>query len=286
MSAGEKQLLTIARAFLANPTILILDEATSSVDTRTEVLIQRAMAALRSNRTSFVIAHRLSTIRDADIILVMEHGQIVEQGNHEELLDARRRVRPPLQRPVRGARGRGRLASRPLPRSAGCGPRVFQPGMLRSGVPRARPLRDRPRPRRTHRPVEPHVDLLHPPHPKIPGLDPRPTRPHDGQTKTRPTPSQPARGMTVGRAKSRGLVGPEVGQTTQWSSREVGAWWLRCGWKSHRSPRRRRSSSTGPSTRCRRSDRDERAGRRRPAARSPELAHGDGRGRARGSCGA
>ena len=88
VSAGEKQLLTIARAFLADPTILILDEATSSVDTRTEVLIQRAMAALRSNRTSFVIAHRLSTIRDADIILVMESGRIVEQGNHEELLAA------------------------------------------------------------------------------------------------------------------------------------------------------------------------------------------------------
>jgi ATP-binding cassette subfamily B protein len=86
VSAGEKQLLTIARAFLADPTILILDEATSSVDTRTEVLIQRAMAALRSNRTSFVIAHRLSTIRDADIILVMESGQIVEQGNHADLL--------------------------------------------------------------------------------------------------------------------------------------------------------------------------------------------------------
>ena len=86
VSAGEKQLLTIARAFLANPTILILDEATSSVDTRTEVLIQQAMAALRSNRTSFVIAHRLSTIRDADTILVMEAGQIVEQGSHEELL--------------------------------------------------------------------------------------------------------------------------------------------------------------------------------------------------------
>lgn len=74
--------------FLAEPTILILDEATSSVDTRTEVLIQHAMAALRSNRTSFVIAHRLSTIRDADIILVMENGSIVEQGNHEELLAA------------------------------------------------------------------------------------------------------------------------------------------------------------------------------------------------------
>lgn len=88
LSAGEKQLLTIARAFLAEPTILILDEATSSVDTRTEVLIQHAMAALRSNRTSFVIAHRLSTIRDADIILVMENGRIVEQGNHEELLAA------------------------------------------------------------------------------------------------------------------------------------------------------------------------------------------------------
>ena len=88
VSAGEKQLLTIARAFLADPTILILDEATSSVDTRTEVLIQQAMAALRSNRTSFVIAHRLSTIRDADIILVMDDGQIVEQGNHDELLAA------------------------------------------------------------------------------------------------------------------------------------------------------------------------------------------------------
>jgi ATP-binding cassette subfamily B protein len=87
VSAGEKQLLTIARAFLADPTILILDEATSSVDTRTEVLIQKAMAALRSNRTSFVIAHRLSTIRDADTILVMENGAIVEQGNHEELLE-------------------------------------------------------------------------------------------------------------------------------------------------------------------------------------------------------
>ncbi len=88
VSAGEKQLLTIARAFLADPTILILDEATSSVDTRTEVLIQKAMAALRSNRTSFVIAHRLSTIRDADTILVMENGNIVEQGNHDELIAA------------------------------------------------------------------------------------------------------------------------------------------------------------------------------------------------------
>ena len=89
ISAGEKQLITIARAFLADPALLILDEATSSVDTRTEVLVQRAMAALRTDRTSFVIAHRLSTIRDADVILVMEDGQIVEQGTHRELLDAR-----------------------------------------------------------------------------------------------------------------------------------------------------------------------------------------------------
>lgn len=88
VSAGEKQLLTIARAFLADPAILILDEATSSVDTRTEMLIQAAMAELRSSRTSFVIAHRLSTIRDADTILVMEHGRIVEQGDHERLLKA------------------------------------------------------------------------------------------------------------------------------------------------------------------------------------------------------
>lgn len=87
VSVGEMQLLTIARAFLADPAILILDEATSSVDTRTEVLIQEAMNALRQNRTSFVIAHRLSTIRDADIILVMEHGHIVEQGDHDELLE-------------------------------------------------------------------------------------------------------------------------------------------------------------------------------------------------------
>jgi ATP-binding cassette subfamily B protein len=86
LSAGEKQLLTIARAFLADPAILILDEATSSVDTRTEVLIQQAMAALRSQRTSFVIAHRLSTIRDADVILVVEKGRIVEQGHHADLL--------------------------------------------------------------------------------------------------------------------------------------------------------------------------------------------------------
>lgn len=89
VSAGERQLITIARAFLAQPSLLILDEATSSVDTRTEVLVQGAMAALRSDRTSFVIAHRLSTIRDADVILVMEHGDIVEQGSHAELLAAK-----------------------------------------------------------------------------------------------------------------------------------------------------------------------------------------------------
>ncbi|MCL2089791.1 MAG: ABC transporter ATP-binding protein/permease [Micrococcales bacterium] len=88
VSAGEKQLLTITRAFLADRAILILDEATSSVDTRTEVLVQQAMATLRAGRTSFVIAHRLSTIRDADTILVMEHGQIVEQGSHDQLLAA------------------------------------------------------------------------------------------------------------------------------------------------------------------------------------------------------
>ena len=86
LSAGERQLLTIARAFLADPALLILDEATSSVDTRTELLLQHAMAALRTDRTSFVIAHRLSTIRDADLILVMEDGRIVEQGDHESLL--------------------------------------------------------------------------------------------------------------------------------------------------------------------------------------------------------
>jgi ATP-binding cassette subfamily B protein len=86
ISAGEKQLITIARAFLARPSVLILDEATSSVDTRTELLVQRAMSDLRRDRTSFVIAHRLSTIRDADLILVMENGAIVEQGTHDQLL--------------------------------------------------------------------------------------------------------------------------------------------------------------------------------------------------------
>ena len=87
VSAGEKQLITIARAFLADPALLILDEATSSVDTRTELLLQNAMAALRGNRTSFVIAHRLSTIVSADLILVMEEGRIVERGTHAELLE-------------------------------------------------------------------------------------------------------------------------------------------------------------------------------------------------------
>jgi ATP-binding cassette subfamily B protein len=86
ISAGQRQLLTIARAFLADPPILILDEATSSVDTRTEALIQQAMTRLMKGRTSFVIAHRLSTIRDADLILVMNEGQIIEQGTHQELM--------------------------------------------------------------------------------------------------------------------------------------------------------------------------------------------------------
>ena len=89
ISAGERQLITIARAFLSQPALLILDEATSSVDTRTEVLVQKAMNALRSQRTSFVIAHRLSTIRDADLIIVMQNGKIAEQGTHEELLARR-----------------------------------------------------------------------------------------------------------------------------------------------------------------------------------------------------
>ncbi|WP_414629356.1 ABC transporter ATP-binding protein [Clostridium drakei] len=86
VSQGQKQLLTIARAILSNPKILILDEATSSVDTRTEIQIQKAMNNLMKNRTSFIIAHRLSTVRDADLILFMKHGDIVEQGTHEELL--------------------------------------------------------------------------------------------------------------------------------------------------------------------------------------------------------
>ena len=88
ISQGQKQLLTIARAFLADAPILILDEATSSVDTRTESLIQKAMTSLMQGRTRFIIAHRLSTIRDADHILVLDHGDIIEQGTHEELLAA------------------------------------------------------------------------------------------------------------------------------------------------------------------------------------------------------
>ncbi|MFM9035120.1 MAG: ABC transporter ATP-binding protein, partial [Mycobacterium sp.] len=89
ISAGEKQLITIARAFLARPQILILDEATSSVDTRTELLVQQAMVELRRGRTSFIIAHRLSTIRDADLIVVIDHGRIVEQGTHAGLMARR-----------------------------------------------------------------------------------------------------------------------------------------------------------------------------------------------------
>ena len=87
ISQGQKQLFTIARVILANPKILILDEATSSIDTRTEILIQSAMDKLMKGRTSFVIAHRLSTIRDADLILVLKDGDVIEQGNHEELLE-------------------------------------------------------------------------------------------------------------------------------------------------------------------------------------------------------
>ena len=113
LSPGEKQLPTIARAFLADPRVLILDEATSSVDTRTEVLVQRAMARLMRGRTTFVIAHRLSTIRDADTILVMDAGRIVEQGSHEELR-GRRVLRGPLPEPVRGAARRGRLRQHQL----------------------------------------------------------------------------------------------------------------------------------------------------------------------------
>ncbi|MCT6810830.1 MAG: ABC transporter ATP-binding protein/permease, partial [Bifidobacterium sp.] len=87
LSQGERQLMTICRAFLSDPDILILDEATSSVDTRTELLVQQAMNTLRKGRTSFVIAHRLSTIRDADLILVVNHGSVVEQGTHDQLLE-------------------------------------------------------------------------------------------------------------------------------------------------------------------------------------------------------
>ena len=103
LSQGQKQLLTIARAFLADPAILILDEATSSVDTRTEVLIQEAMGRLMKGRTTFVIAHRLSTIRNADVILMMEHGRIVEKGTHQQLLDANGRYAALYQSQFTGA---------------------------------------------------------------------------------------------------------------------------------------------------------------------------------------
>ena len=106
LSAGERQLVTIARAFLSDPALLILDEATSSVDTRTELLLQKAMAALRSDRTSFVIAHRLSTIRDADLILVMEDGLDRRAGLARRAARGRRRLRPPPPLAVRGP-GRG-----------------------------------------------------------------------------------------------------------------------------------------------------------------------------------
>lgn len=118
MSAGEKQLLTIARAFLARPSVLILDEATFSVDTRTEVLVQKAMSALRSDRTSFVIAQRPSTIRDADLILVMEAGQIVEQRNHATLLAAGGAMRGCMRRSSQRLRRR----FRGLPPTAQMGP--------------------------------------------------------------------------------------------------------------------------------------------------------------------
>jgi len=124
VSQGEKQLLTIARAVLSDPDILILDEATSSVPTRApRLLIQEAMAELMKGRTSFVIAHRLSTIRGADIILVMDHGHIIEQGSHKELMEARGFLLRPLRQPVRGshrrsvvtAAGRGAFAPAPPP---------------------------------------------------------------------------------------------------------------------------------------------------------------------------
>ena len=105
VSQGEKQLLTIARAFLADPQVLILDEATSSVDTRTEVLIQEAMAGLMKDRTSFVIAHRLSTIRGADTILVMDQGRIIEQGTPRGADGARRLLPRAVREPVRGGAG-------------------------------------------------------------------------------------------------------------------------------------------------------------------------------------
>ena len=120
LSAGERQLVTIARAFLADPAILILDEATSSVDTRTEVLVQHAMAALRADRTSFVIAHRLSTIRDADTILVMEDRPHRRAGRPRRAARTTRRLLPPVQRPVHrpARRGGGARRSTGLTRAA------------------------------------------------------------------------------------------------------------------------------------------------------------------------
>ena len=137
VSAGEKQLITIARAFVAQPSVLILDEATSSVDTRTELLLQHAMAALREGRTSFVIAHRLSTIRDADLILVMEHGDIVEKGSHDELIAQRgaywRLYQSQFEQAATDLDAEAALAEREPSRSA-----------------RARTLRSRARPLRTN----------------------------------------------------------------------------------------------------------------------------------------
>jgi ATP-binding cassette subfamily B protein len=115
ISQGQKQLLTIARAILADPAVLILDEATSSVDSRTEVLIQKAMTALMHGRTNFVIAHRLSTIRDADLILVMNHGSIIEQGTHHELLERRGFYADLYNSQFRGAD----LEEEPVPVAAG-----------------------------------------------------------------------------------------------------------------------------------------------------------------------
>ena len=144
VSAGEKQLITIARAFVANPSLLILDEATSSVDTRTELLVQHAMAALRSDRTSFVIAHRLSTIRDADTILVMEEGKIVEQGNHQRTACGPRRLLPPVPVAVRrpgGGRRRACQRRRTPGGRAGTGGRA-EPGrhqLAGGAIPTARP---------------------------------------------------------------------------------------------------------------------------------------------------
>ena len=129
VSAGEKQLLTIARAFLADPPVLILDEATSSVDTRTEVLIQKAMTRLMRGRTSFVIAHRLSTIRDADVILVMNQGRIIEQGSHDQLMAKGGFYHELYASPVRGGARLGRLPvvhrrseTPPAPPAASCCP--------------------------------------------------------------------------------------------------------------------------------------------------------------------